>query len=139
MSTFGFIGSTPADDAPLFVGQPYTFTIGIITDTAEGQSDEVLPFIVGAADYTLTSASDTIGDSTSGEATSATFEVTALKAGSITVSVTAEEGNLDLHLGSVFRTYTALVKPEHASPRRRLSGNPFPKSPVELFGATHRR
>jgi len=41
MSTVGFQDPTPANGETLQVGTPYTFCIAIITDTADGVSDDV--------------------------------------------------------------------------------------------------
>jgi hypothetical protein len=139
MSTIGFIGSTPADDAPLYVGQPYTFTIGIITDTAAGESGTFTLFTAGNAVSLTPTDPQQVGDSTSGSETSATFQVIPQNADRITVHVSRDSGGVTIADGTLgTRSYSAIVKPQEPSPRRRLSGTPFPKAAVELFGPRRR-
>ena len=115
MSTVGFQAPTPANGETLQAGTPYTFCIAIITDTADGVSDDVQPIITTGAATIDPDQHQVIGDSGSGEADIA-FTPTA--AGSLTVGVSLQGVMLTVAPGAAgSRTYTVTSAPTPRSPR----------------------
>ena len=118
-STFGMISPTPPDGATLNVGQPYTFHLAIIVDEAGAVTDDVHPLVTAGAASRDPDQAQTIGDTGSGEASSADWTITPTAAGSLTIECVVEGQNLTVAggAGEGSRTYTLRAN----APQTRLS------------------
>jgi hypothetical protein len=118
MSTVGFQNPTPANGETLQVGTPYTFCIAIVTDTADGVSDDVQPVIITWAATIDPDQHQVIGDSGSGEAAIAFWTITPTAAGSLTVAVSLQGVMFTVAPGTAgSRSYMVASAAARRSPR----------------------
>jgi hypothetical protein len=108
MSTVGFQTPTPANGATLNVGQPHTLRIGVVTDDAMAESAVVLPEVAAGTATIDPAEAQSIDDGALPGANFGDWTVTPTAAGTLTIDVTALEGEMtvDGGAGAGSRTYT---------------------------------